>query len=113
MDFARVRATYLGVFMFYEGATNVNRSIVRIAFINVTFGTIRVMGSGMLNLVARNVRTTLQTILIPNQKTVTVAVSFTGHPTETITIGPPPSLPYQPKDTIVYVVRMDVQIASL
>lgn len=67
------------------------------------------MGSGMLNLVARNLRTTVQTIRIPNSEPVTVTVSYTGHPTET----------YQPfvtnpgTETIVNIVRMDVQIASL
>jgi len=67
----------------------------------------------MLNLVARNSRTTVQTILIPDQNPITVTVSFTGHTTEQATMTPTQPPKYPPKETIVYVVRMDVQIASL
>lgn len=113
MDYSRVKASYMGVFMFYEGTQNINRSVIRIAFINITFGAIRIMGSGMLNLVARNVHTIVQTILVSDPNPVTLTVSFTGQSTEVATIRPTQEPKYPGTETIVYVVRMDVQIASL
>jgi hypothetical protein len=111
LDYIRVRATYVGRYMYYEGSQKVNRSVVRITFINITFGDIRTISGGVLNLAVRNVKTLVQTYLFPGDS-VTVAVSFNGK-NESIDIGPADQGQYPATETVVYVVRMDVEIASL
>jgi len=113
MDYARARARYMGKFMYYEGDQRINRSIVRIALINISFGTIRIMGTGTLNLVARNIGTVVQTYLITGKDNVDVTVSYNGQSEGPINIGPSQSIPPVATQTVVYVVRMDVEIATL
>jgi len=113
MDYSRVRARYMGKYMYYEGIQKVNRSIVRIAFINISFGTIRVYGTGTLNLVARNVRTIVQTFLVNGGDNVYVTVNYNGKSEGPTKIGPSQSTPPVATQTIVYIVRMDVEIATL
>lgn len=113
MDYGRARARYMGKFMYYEGAQKINRSIVRIAFINISFGTIRVLGTGTLNLVARNIRTVVQTYLITGTDNVYVTVNYNGRSEGPTKIGPSESIPPVATQTVVYVVRMDVEITTL
>lgn len=108
LDYIRVRATYMGTFTYYEGGRAFNRSIVRISFINITFGEIRNISGEVLNLVVRNTGMTVETHLF-DSGTVTVTVSL-GERSESESFGTKdPSV----KGTVVYVVRMDIEIASL
>ncbi|MBO3804213.1 MAG: hypothetical protein JTT11_10185 [Candidatus Brockarchaeota archaeon] len=111
LDYERVRATYLGKYLYHEGGSKVNRSVVRISFINITFGEIRTISGGVLNLAVRNVRTQVQTYLFPSAN-VQVEVSFNGR-TESVNLGSEEQGQYPATETVVYVVRMDLEIASL
>jgi len=108
MNHARVRVSDMGVFAFHEGDEIVERNVVRVSFINMTFGTIRVFGTGTLNLVARSNRTIVEPYRITGTE-LSVTVDFTGRPSESFTI----QLPSGVGETIVYVVRVDVEISSL
>ncbi|MGQ9514469.1 MAG: hypothetical protein ACUVTL_05405 [Thermoproteota archaeon] len=111
LDYTRVRATYLGRYMYYEGTQKINRSIVRISFINITFGDIRIISGGVLNLAVRNVRTLIQTYLV-NDYRVLVKVNFGGESKSTY-VGPQEDDHPSVTQTVVYVVRMDVEISTL
>jgi len=108
MNHARIRVSDMGVFAFHEGDMEVKRSVFRISFINMTFGNIRVFGAGTLNLVARSNRTIVETYRMTGTE-LSVTVDFTDRPYESCTIQLPPGV----GETIVYVVRVDVEISSL
>jgi len=108
MNHARVRVSDMGVFAFHEGDEIVERNVVRVSFINMTFGAIRVFGTGTLNLVARSNRTMVETYRITGTY-LSITVDFTGRPPESLPI----QLPLGIGETIVYVVRVDVEISSL
>jgi hypothetical protein len=111
LDYARVRARYMGKFLYYEGGEKINRSIVRIAFINITFGTIRIFGTGTLDLVARNIRTVVDSFTVDGES-VHVTVNVDGRFAD-FDVGPTVHTPPLATQTVIYIVRMDVEISTL